>query len=146
MQEDTLSIFAERLKEFLFEKNLSVKTFSKNVGIGKSSIYFYLNGNMFPSPEKAVKIANFFQTSLDYLFGLENDFAPKKSYPEKIVWKVKEAIDRSGKSRYRISRESGIPDSRLCGWYLGKIEPSIERLICLSKCVDCSLDFLLGRE
>ena len=67
---ELLKIFSERLSELLFEKNLTPERFSKIININLSNIYRYLRKESVPELQNSIKIANYFNCSLDFLFGL----------------------------------------------------------------------------
>ena len=142
-----LEYFRERLNELIFDSKENVLSLSKQLNVGKSTLYHYLKGETYPNLAIAVKLADFFSCPLDYFFGLCHDFAPKKRKQTAIVKeRVKLAIDESGKSRYTLSKCLNIPQPKLSLWYHGKTEPNTEHLILLTKTLGVSLDFLAGRE
>ena len=67
-----MKIFAERLKELRQEKHLNQKEFAKLVDISSGIISYYEQDKVDPSLENLVKIAKFFDCSIDYLAGLED--------------------------------------------------------------------------
>ncbi len=65
--------FSKRLKYLREEKGLSQIELSKEFNISRQSISNYENGLRFPNDEKLiVRIAEFFNVSIDYLFGKTN--------------------------------------------------------------------------
>ena len=64
-----LEYFSERLNELIFEQEESVLSLSKKLETGKSTLYNYLKGTTYPTLAIAVKIADFFDVSIDYLLG-----------------------------------------------------------------------------
>jgi len=46
---------------------------------------------------------------------------------------------------YRISKETGIPQSTLSDYKLGIAKPTIDKLELIASCLDVSVDYLLGR-
>lgn len=139
--------FAERLNELIIIHGETVKSLCEKTGISDSSMYGYLNGQHIPDTEFAIKIADCFLCPLDYLFGFCEDFKPKqRNIVATVSERVKSAIDRSGKTRYRIARETGFDQSRLHGWYHGKTTPALYFLVALVEPLNTTLEFLAGRE
>lgn len=65
--------FSEKLKLLRKEKGLSQIELAKKLNISRQSISNYENGLRFPNDEKLiVKISDFFNVSIDYLFGKTN--------------------------------------------------------------------------
>ena len=65
-------VFAERLKELIYEKGLNNLQLSKLTGIPRTSISNWINGRRTVQIEALVQLAVFFEVSTDYLLGLEN--------------------------------------------------------------------------
>ena len=57
---------------------------------------------------------------------------------------LRQAIDDSGMSRYRISKESGISETALALFYNGQRGLSMKALNALGKCLE--LKIVLGRK
>lgn len=65
--------FPERFKYLREEKGLSQNKLAKEFNVSRQSISNYENGLRFPNDEKLIiNIANYFNVSLDYLFGKTN--------------------------------------------------------------------------
>ena len=62
--------FGERLKELRAEK--SFKHLEKEIGIDDSTLCRWENGQLENICQSLVKIAKFFNVSIEYLLGLEN--------------------------------------------------------------------------
>lgn len=64
--------FKNRLKELRIEKNLSQQDLSKILGFGRTTVNEWeVKGNE-PNIDTLIKIANYFEVTLDYLVGLED--------------------------------------------------------------------------
>lgn len=65
--------FGNRLKQLREERELKQEELGKILNVSRQSISNYENGLRFPNDEKfLIKLANFFDVSLDYLLGLSN--------------------------------------------------------------------------
>lgn len=58
-----------RLSQLRKEKNLSQKEFAKTFGVAQNTVSNWENENRTVDAETAVKLANYFQVSVDYLLG-----------------------------------------------------------------------------
>lgn len=144
---ENLDCFKENLKELMEVKNYTVKDISLKTGINTSSIYAYFNGRNYPNLQNAIKIAEVFDCSLDFLFGFAEDFTPKKYKPvADLNNSVKRAITNKGLTRYRVYILTGISQNELYGWYKGTKTPSLISLVAVAKALDCSLNYLAGRD
>ena len=141
-----ISFFAECLKDTMIERNLSVADLSQQSGVNVSRIYDYLSGKA-PATHNAVKIAQVLKCTLDYLFGFESDYVECSNYTlsSDCTARFREAVAKCGKSRYLIAKETGLTQTQLSNWYLGKQVPKLITLIDLADYFNCSLDYLAGR-
>lgn len=64
--------FADRLKELRKSNSLTQEDLGKILGVGKTTISMYENGNSTPNDEIKIKIADHFNVSMDYLIGKTN--------------------------------------------------------------------------
>lgn len=64
-----MEIVAKRLRQLREGMNISQTKIGKLLGVPQSSIYRYEYGQSSPSFENMVKFADYFDVSLDYLFG-----------------------------------------------------------------------------
>lgn len=64
--------------------------------------------------------------------------------PKTITEQLRQAIDDSGLTRYRIAQETGISESTLSKFYLGQRGLSMEALDAIGLCLQ--LTICLGRK
>lgn len=60
--------FSEKLKELRIEKNLTQEELAKMIGVGVSAISMYEQGNRVPRDEIKIKLAKFFNKSVQEIF------------------------------------------------------------------------------
>ena len=65
-----MKFFGERLKELRIEKGLKQKEVAKALNISSIALLHYEKNQREPSFDLLIDIAKYFNTSLDYLFGL----------------------------------------------------------------------------
>lgn len=68
-----MSKFPIRLKELREEKRLLSKEFAKIMNVEPATISNWENGNRFPKDDVLIKIADYFDCSIDYLLGRTDD-------------------------------------------------------------------------
>ena len=68
-----MSKFPIRLKELREEKRLLSKDFAKIMNVEPATISNWENGNRFPKDDVLIKIADYFDCSIDYLLGRTDD-------------------------------------------------------------------------
>lgn len=144
---DHLAHFGDCLKDLLAENNLSLKELSDKTGIRLSRIYDFTNKLHAPSLANAVKIADLFHCPLDFLFGFIDDFTPADyRICDTVSSRVRIAMDKSKISRYQLSKATKVSQPQLLRWYHGTQVPTLVSLVTLAEHLDCSLDFLAGRD
>ena len=68
-----MSEFAKRLRELRKDKNVSQKKLSNYLGYGYTAIANYESGRNEPSFDTLCKIAGYFDVTVDYLIGKEDN-------------------------------------------------------------------------
>lgn len=64
-----MSMFSERLKETRQKRNYTQKNVADHLGIAERAYQNYEYGNREPNLETLIKLANYFDVSLDFLTG-----------------------------------------------------------------------------
>ena len=72
------------------------------------------------------------------------DMAKKRTKSKRLTDQLRQAIDDSGMTRYRIAQETGISESTLSKFYLGQRGLSMEALNALGECLQLTIQ--LGRK
>lgn len=72
--------FAERLKFLRENKGLSQREFASEIGEIQQTVASWEKEKGSPSDDKKIRIANFFNTTLDYLLGRTDDPLPAPNY------------------------------------------------------------------
>ena len=65
-------MFCEQLKKLRNAYRISQKDFAELLYVSKQTVSNWENGNIAPSVEMSMKIADFFHVSTDYLLGLDD--------------------------------------------------------------------------
>lgn len=146
---DILSIFAERLKELIIDGKTSPEKISDDLKHNVFDIYHWMSSNnkYMPSVANIVKLANYFKCSVDFLIGLTEDAElpniklelPK--FSERFVYVLK----KQGFNLYKLGKATGTSTTTYYRWINDIVVPTIDSLVKVSKALDCSVDFLLGR-
>lgn len=146
-----LSKFSDRLSDLLFDEkennNIDLNVFAGKLGIHLTTVYKYLEQKHVPSVAILVKFADYFHCTVDYLIGKEN-LSPVTSFRTcpPFCEQFRFLLKYYGISKYRIALTTGIASSALYAWQNNEKQPSIDSVVKLSECFECSVDFVLGRE
>ena len=60
--------FSEKLKMLRLKKGLKQEELAKEIGVGVSAISMYEQGNRIPRDEIKIRLAKFFEESVEYIF------------------------------------------------------------------------------
>lgn len=66
---DYNSVFSSRLRSLIEEKNISKQKLADEIGVSRQAISQYCDGSTVPNADKLLKIAEYFNVSLDFLVG-----------------------------------------------------------------------------
>lgn len=80
-----MKVFCERIKELRKIKNLTQKQLAEILKTNNSSICDWECGRSQPDLKMLVCIAEFFEISVDYLLGLEDESGAKTKYKNNIT-------------------------------------------------------------
>lgn len=142
-----LSVFVERLKEYMSEYNLNASTLAAKIKFSRATISGLLNETHIPSTQILIALVEYFNCSADYLLGLVEyprltEFKPIKPFGVCL----RKCLMESGKSEYRLQKDLNISSSLTYRWLNNIALPTVDSLIRLKKHFGCSVDYLLGRE
>lgn len=142
-----LSKFAETLSELLVLNEMKAPALAKQIGCGRNTINRYLNGNQMPDVEILVRIADYFNCTVDFLMGIDAEnkaekFAKCPPFSNRLGF----LCDYFNKTKYALQKGSDIPESAIYSWQRGETSPNIESIIKIAEFFECSVDFVLGRE
>ena len=138
--------FADVLKDLIDEKGFSLRKLSSESGVSAVQYSKYLRG-AYPKIYVAVRIAEYFDVSLDYLFGIvEERSHPKfKKYDMSLFLdRYADARKRANLTHWKLAQQTELSESALRHWEYGDI-PSIESLIIIAINLSTSIDYLVGR-
>jgi len=140
--------FVDVVKDLLLEYNIGIQELSKATGIDDSVLYDHLHGSV-PKITYAVKIADYFNCSLNYLMGLDespNETLFNNSYDVSVFSdRYDELLIENRVTHHKLSKTNGLNYSSHYAWRRGA-EPSMNSLIIIASYFDTSIDYLIGRN
>ncbi len=148
---DFIVSFSKRFHDLITEKGISHKELSEILKINLHDIIRWDSGknDYLPSIKKLMIFADYFQCSVDYLLGLtdvDSYFSSPVKEPQ-IAGRFHKIVYGRNMTFTSLSEKTGIKNTTLFyNWNSGKSLPQIENLIKVAAALDCSVDFLLGRE
>ena len=142
-----MSDFVERLNALMTERDIYVKKLSKELVISSPALYQYLVKKHLPRLPTLLKIADYFQCTMDFLLGLraQNNSKGFRKCPP-FSERFPHLMQCFGQSKYSISKRLKISPSLIHYWQTGERIPTGEHLVLLAREFHFSIDFSLGRE
>ena len=138
----------EQLAELMAEDELNQTALANALNISQSKISTYLADKSLPNYSVFVALVEYFNCSADFLLGLtdfperDKNYKPTQPFNTRLPVVLKE----KGFSQYAFIKKSGLSWSVLHGWLTGKTLPSADNILKICRTVDCSADYLLGRQ
>lgn len=142
-----MSIFVERLKEYMQDLNLTQKLIEDNHNIHHTLISDYLSDKTLPSYITFIKLLYLFNCSADYLLGLDEIPTEETLYPVlPFHERLRQVLREKKISGEKLKRDMNVSGSVYYNWTSGKALPTSVSLIRLAEYLDCSIDYLIGRR
>ncbi len=136
----------ERLKELMFDHALKSEALAAKIGVAGTSVRAWMNGTREISLNNAVKIADFFGCTLDYLVGMRDTDERVVPHPLPPFYEnLRKVMRETGVTRYRLTEKSGLfTESHFSGWAKGA-QPDLCTVCLLASYLGVSVDYLTGR-
>ena len=135
--------FLTILKDLMDEKELSFEKLSAKININPRTMRRWKE-NCNPKLSSLLKLSEFFDCSLDYLFGFTNEFARHVSaVPTTFLTRYNQLKEEKHLKDYHICKLCDVASSTISEWHEG-IEPELPILLKLRNLFGCSLDYLAG--
>lgn len=149
-----------KIRELRRENNLTQEQLAEKMGLKYFNIGDWERGKCEPCVEDLKRLSNIFGVSIDYLVDNSDDFdnviiktpanepelSAKMDIKMKISEKIKEIRQQNGLSQGKLSELLELPRYIIANWEQGRSLPSIEDVMRISEKLDCSIDYLLGKE
>ncbi len=137
--------FITLVNDVLEEQGKTTKDLFKNGVISENTFYKYRH--RYPNLKTLLRIANYLQVSIDYLFELsdENKFKPYLIEQKNLYNNIISLIENSKISQRKFSKDLNYSRVNLLRWKKGML-PNIQTLIEISKYFNVPVDDLLEKE
>lgn len=142
--------FQESLNELIIENNLNKLKLAQILGISSNTLSGYFVKNYYPRIEIAIKMCNYFDCSLDYLFGITDKRKPEYTFDNSKLLNnfnnnLKSLFKKNNLSVASAMKAMQLDEYTYYNWKKGKF-PNTTNILVVSKFFGVSIDFLLGYE
>lgn len=142
-----LEYFGNRLSELMFDqKQMTSEKFAEIIGVNPSTVRRWRNGTLNIKLSRAVKIADYFQCSLEFLFGFTDVQLDFCIYPAPPFYPQLMAVMKKRGVRREAFVKGAKKSHRAFDAWKGGADPTMLVVIDLARFLDCRLDVLAGRE
>ncbi|MBQ8320338.1 MAG: helix-turn-helix domain-containing protein [Clostridia bacterium] len=138
--------FQKRVRELAAETNVVYSKLTKLIGINDHSFSLAVNYGIIPSTRILIRLADYFQTSLDYLLGkTENEaFYPSETNSD-FFQRITQLCAEREVTFYQAAKECHLDETYISRWVRLRSLPTLETLELLVDYFKVSIDYLLGR-
>lgn len=138
--------FQASLLEIINDKNYKRTELAPLIGISKDIISKATIYGIIPKVKSLIKIADFFNVSLNYLLAeTDNDYFYPSENPTTFHIRLKELSEKKQKKFSQIAHKMPFSRNLFQEWLRRGTLPSLDNLFALSKYFGVSPDYLLGR-
>lgn len=136
--------FIDACKNFLEEKDQNLDILFKNKIISKNTFYKYKKRN--PNLKTLIKVCNFLNVSIDYLFELSdtNNFKMYSINQNNFYNNLLNFINNKNISQRKFCQALGFSISNV-NRYKNGVLPNLSTLVDIAKFFDCQIDDLLQK-
>jgi len=141
-----LSLFGERLSDLMLESNIKSDELGNKIGVSGSAIRRWQRGDGVINLTNLIALVDYFGCAIDYLVGRsDNTEAFKSKQLPPFALRLREVLQERGMSRYSLNRDTKFKNNYFWKWDRGTI-PTLPNIIELADLLDCTIDYLIGRE
>lgn len=141
-----MSNLSTRLNALITENSLNPFALSKKLGVSSSVVRKWLRPYCDVTLANLVRLADFFDCSIEYLTGRSDDLSACgfKPIPD-FAPQLRKVIDQSGRSIYDICKHTTLAWGCFYDWFHGQ-NPRLSSLSQLADYFGITIDELVGRE
>lgn len=137
--------FGESLSAILVEKGIGVAALAKAIRVSVATVYTWKNNTHEPNAEYLHRMADYFHCSVEYLIGRTDTNIPTRRIPVDFETWLKTILKEKGISGYQLGKTTRFRAGYFSKWKAGS-SPYLSTLLDLSEILDCTIDYLIGRE
>lgn len=128
-----------KLKEIRVSQNITQKKLAHDLQYNTSLISMWEHGTREPSNETLIKLAEYFNVTLDELMGRECN-------SKKINTKFRDYRIKNNLTQIEVAKILGFQQTLISKWEKNEREPNLDTLCKMADLYNTSIDNLLGRE
>lgn len=138
--------FKDRLIDLMNERQLTAFSLAKSLNCTSTTICDYRKGKYLPSSKMLIRLANFFNCSTDYIFGITVEYgcAKQTDCPDFSTW-IPSLLKEFGVTKKDLCIKADISEKIFFSWLRNETMPSSLSVYKMAKFLNCSMDYVYGR-
>lgn len=133
-----------RLKELRRSLGITQKELASSLGIAQPTLSGWETDRFQIDYDNLVKLADFFDTSIDYILGRSVDEQATVHNSSPTVMRLKEVRKAAGLTQKEVAAYVGVNQNTYSYWENGKTRIDSDSITKLSKLFNVSVDYILG--
>lgn len=144
--------FTSNIRKLRKEFNVSQPQLAKEIGFSKSIISLWEIGMRTPCADAVIILSRYFQVSTDYLLKVSDDNTMLHRIDDfevdmsTFTKRLKELRLKKKLSQDQLSYKTGLSQSAIGNWEIGKSIPVATAVVTLAKYFGVTTDYLLGES
>lgn len=140
------TIFQKRFNEIIEESDYKRAEIVKLVPISHSTLSNALSYGIIPSVKTLIRVADFFDISINYLLGkIDEEYFEKSSNPTTFHKRFESLCSEKEVTHYKVAADCLFDKSSISKWFSKNFIPELEIIELLCEYFNVSPDYLLGR-
>ena len=138
--------FQKRIRELAAESDKTYAELTKLIGIDDRPFSHAVQYGIIPSTRVLIRIADYFQVSIDFLLGKtdEETFYPSETNSD-FFTRIVELCSEKDVTFYEVAKQCHLDKSCVSRWVRLKSLPTLEYLELIVDYFHVSIDYMLGR-
>lgn len=138
--------FQERLLDLINENGKDKSVIANESGVDYGSLSHAINYGIVPKPITLIKIADYFDISVEYLLAITDDeYFDKSKNPVHFIERLNELVESNKITYYKLATTLNYGRSYFSELKKHRHIPTLDNLSSIADYFDVSLDYLLGR-
>ncbi len=132
-----------KLKELRTQKKINQQKLAKDIGVSRSTVAMWETDSSQPSNEMLLKLADYFNVSVDFLLGKENTVKRSK---DKIMNNILVLLEKKNKTIEELCKYLDISEYTFEDWIKGEDKTYNLYLPHIAEFFNVTVDEIVGRE
>ena len=138
--------FIESINTYIINNDLTITEFARKIKLSERCVARWLDGTNIPSTANIIKVADYLNVSIDYLFEItDNPTLQATQYSATIADRLRLLRASKPISKHKLAKIINVEPTTISKWENGTRTPKPDIIYILADFFSCSMDYLLGR-